>query len=281
MKPKRWTILPRMEEETLALQHQLQVHKELCRILVQRGVATYEAARNYFRPSLAELHDPYLMKGMDLAVNRVLQAVHENEKIVVFGDYDVDGTTAVSCMYSFLTTIYNEDDVDFYIPNRYREGYGLSKRGIDLAVENGVTLMITLDCGIKSVELVEYANTLGLDIIICDHHLPGEQIPRAVAVLNPKQTDCPYPYKELCGCGVGFKLISALCIKTGLPESEAHQYLDLVATAIAADIVPMTGENRILAFYGLQKINQTPCTGINALIKLSGTVPPLLSLIHI
>jgi single-stranded-DNA-specific exonuclease len=208
------------------------------------------------------------MKDMDKAVDRILSAINNNEKILVFGDYDVDGTTAVACMYSFLKK--NYPNVDFYLPHRYREGYGVSKAGIDFAKENGFSLIISLDCGIKSIELIAYAKEMGIDFIVCDHHLPDALLPPAVAILNPKQIDCSYPYKELCGCGVGFKLISALVEKMNLPKETAFEYLDLVATAIAADIVPMTGENRILAFHGLKKANEDPNTGIKALAFLSG-----------
>src|SRR5690606_8685460 len=198
--------------------------------------------------------------------------------ILVFGDYDVDGTTAVSCMFRFLQKIYIPENVQFYIPHRYREGYGVSRDGIDFAIENNITLIIALDCGIKSVELVRYARSAGIDFIICVHHLPDEELPPAIAILNPKQKDCPYPYKELCGCGVGFKLICALTSHLGLEEKECFNYLDLVATAIAADIVHMTGENRILAYYGVRQVNENPSPGIKALIELSGLQK---SVIHI
>jgi single-stranded-DNA-specific exonuclease len=207
---------------------------------------------------------------MDKAVERILSAINNDEKILVFGDYDVDGTTSVACMYKFLQKIYASQNIEFYIPHRYREGYGVSRMGIDFAKENNFSLIISLDCGIKSTDLISYAKTLGLDFIVCDHHLPDEELPPAVAILNPKQKDCNYPFKELCGCGVGFKLITALSQKLDLPEADYIQYLDLVATAIAADIVPLTGENRVMAFYGLKKINEDPCPGIKALMQLSG-----------
>jgi single-stranded-DNA-specific exonuclease len=212
---------------------------------------------------------------MDKAVQRLTGAFEKREKILVFGDYDVDGTTSVACMFQFLHKICDPGLVDFYIPHRYREGYGVSRAGIDFAKANGFTLIISLDCGIKSVELIDYANTLGIDFIVCDHHTPDSVIPNAVAVLNPKQKDCGYPFKELCGCGVGFKLISALSQKLGLPDEDRYIYLDLLATAIAADIVPMAGENRILTFYGLKKINENPNNGIRALIHLSALKQPL------
>ena len=252
------------------LRSELKIHHVLCRMLVQRGIETFDQAKQFFRPQLTDLLNPWLMKDMDKAVERIQRAVSEEEKILVFGDYDVDGTTAVACVYQFIRDIYDETRVDFYIPHRYREGYGVSKSGIDFAKQNGFTLIISLDCGIKSVDLIRYAKSLGIDFIVCDHHLPDAMLPPAVAILNPKQKDCGYPYKELCGCGVGFKLITALAERFGIGQQEVFKYLDLVATAIAADIVPMTGENRVLAFYGLKKINEDPCQGINALIRLSG-----------
>ena len=255
--------------EVNALQASLGINEVLCRILVQRGIRTFEAARGFFRPSLSALHSPHLMKDMDKAVDRIMLA-RGREKILVFGDYDVDGTTAVACLYHFLSQRFEPGMVDFYIPHRYREGYGISRQSIDYAHANGFTLIVALDCGIKSVDLIKYAASLRIDFIVCDHHLPDPELPEAVAILNPKQQDCPYPYKELCGCGVGFKLITALCRPLGLGEEEALQYLDLVATAIAADIVPVDGENRILSFYGLRKANEAPNNGINALIQLSG-----------
>ncbi|HTQ29416.1 MAG TPA: single-stranded-DNA-specific exonuclease RecJ [Puia sp.] len=251
------------------LRAELKIHPVLCQILVQRGLDSFEKARQFFRPQLTDLHDPWLMKDMDKAVQRILEAFRQKEKILVFGDYDVDGTTAVACMYQFLCKIYHPASIDFYIPHRYREGYGVSKMGIDFAQENGFSLIVSLDCGIKSVDLIAYAKELGIDFIVCDHHLPDASLPPAAAILNPKQKDCSYPYKELCGCGVGFKLITALSLHLGLPESSYHCYLDLVATAIAADIVPITGENRTLAFYGLKKVNEHPNNGIKALIRLS------------
>ncbi len=266
---KRWNILQADENKTNALQSELKINPSLSKILIERGIETFEKAKKYFRPQLNELHDPWLMKDMDKAVNRIISAFGNSEKILVFGDYDVDGTTSVACMYMFLQKIYTPELIEFYIPNRYREGYGVSKIGIDFAKENDFNLIISLDCGIKSTELIGYASTLGIDFIVCDHHLPDEVLPPAVAILNPKQKDCNYPYKELCGCGVGFKLITALSQHIGINVSETFEYLDLVATAIAADIVPMTGENRILAYHGLKKINENPNYGIKALIQLS------------
>lgn len=267
---KRWTILKADEQKVESLQQSLTISKTLCKILVQRGIDTFEKAKDYFRPQLTHVYDPFLMKDMDKAVQRILTAIKNNEKILVFGDYDVDGTTSVACMYKFLQKIYQAQYVDFYIPHRYREGYGVSKMGIDFAKENNFTLIISLDCGIKSIDLISYAKSLGLDFIVCDHHLPDDELPPAVAILNPKQKDCNYPYKELCGCGVGFKLITALSQRLNIPESEYLTYLDLVATAIAADIVPLTDENRVLAFYGLKQINENPSAGIKALVQLSG-----------
>ena len=269
------------EEEVNELQQSLKVSPVVCKILVQRGMETFEKAKNYFRPQLARLHDPWLMKDMRKAVSRIFDAFSKKEKILVFGDYDVDGTTAVACMYQFLQKIYTPSLVEFYIPHRYREGYGVSKMGIDFAKENGYNLIISLDCGIKSVELIQYAKEMGLDFIVCDHHLPEEQLPPAIAILNPKQKDCEYPYKELCGCGVGFKLITALAQELQLPEEDYYCYLDLVATAIAADIVPVTGENRVLAFYGIKRVNENPCNGIKALIELSGMKKSILHITNL
>ena len=251
-----------------SLQASLKINPVICKILVQRGIDSFEKARNFFRPELSQLHSPWLMKDMEKAVDRVTKAIDQQEKILVFGDYDVDGTTSVACMFQFLQKIHSP--LDFYIPHRYKEGYGVSKAGIDFAKENGFTLIISLDCGIKSVDLIRYAARLGIDFVVCDHHLPDDELPPAVAILNPKQKDCPYPYKELCGCGVGFKLITALAERLAMPADTPYEYLDLLATAIAADIVPMTGENRILAFHGLIKANKQPNFGIRALTKLSG-----------
>ena len=271
---KRWTILNADEVKVKSIQTFLKIHPAVCKILVQRGIETYEEAKKYFRPTLQELHDPFLMKDMDKAVTRIIEAVNTNEKILVYGDYDVDGTTAVSSMYRFLKKFYS--NLDFYIPHRYREGYGISKAGIDFAKKNGFTLIISLDCGIKSVDLIAYAKDLGIDFIVCDHHLPDDELPPAVAILNPKQKNCNYPYKELCGCGVGFKLISALAPQFNLTDNDVYEFLDLVATAIAADIVPMTRENRILAFHGLKKANENPNPGIKALCFLSSLKNELL-----
>lgn len=270
---KRWNIKSVDKERSSQLQQELKVNPVICDILTQRGITSFDIAKDFFRPQLFSLHDPWLMKDMDKAVARILSAVNENERILVFGDYDVDGTTSVACMYLFLKKAHH--NLDFYIPHRYKEGYGVSKAGIDFAKENGFTLIISLDCGIKSVELIDYANSLGIDFIVCDHHLPDESLPKAVAILNPKQKDCKYPFKELCGCGVGFKLIQALAPNFNLGDEDVFEFLDLVATAIAADIVPVTGENRILAFHGLKKVNENPNKGIKALIKLGGLTKTL------
>jgi single-stranded-DNA-specific exonuclease len=269
---KRWKILSADENKVIALQQSLNnINFSLCKILVQRGIDTFQKAKDYFRPQLSQLHDPFLMKDMDKAVERILKAITNNEKILVFGDYDVDGTTSVALMYRFLKKIYKEENIAFYVPHRYREGYGVSKQGIDFAKENNFKLIISLDCGIKSVDLIGYAKQLAIDFIVCDHHLPDSELPPAIAILNSRQKDCNYPYKELCGCGVGFKLITALSQRLGLHEDEYLCYLDLVVTAIGADIVPITGENRVLAYYGLQKLNSHPCAGIKALIEPGGT----------
>src|SRR4030095_14205111 len=272
---KRWNILQAESMSVDSLIQSLKIHPILCKILVQRGLDSYEKTKNFFRPQLDDLHDPFLMKDMEKATERIFDAIRKKEKILVFGDYDVDGTTSVACMYRFLQKIYDPQQIDFYIPHRYREGYGLSKACIYFAMANGYTLVISLDCGIKSVDLISYALAYGIEFIVCDHHLPDATLPPAVAILNPKQIDCAYPYKELCGCGVGFKLITALAKQLELPDSEVFEYLDLVATAIAADIVPMSGENRILAYYGLKKANEKPNAGIKALKELSGLVKEL------
>lgn len=267
MMQKRWSVKAYQPNQEQLLQSSLRIHPLLCRLLVQRNVTTFDNARQFFRPSLEDLHDPWTMKDMDKAISRIELAFFQQEKILVYGDYDVDGTTAVATVYAFLQKIYS--NIEFYIPHRYREGYGVSRQGIEYARDNGFSLVIALDCGIKSIDLITTAKEWGIDFIVCDHHLPDAVLPPAVAILNPKQKDCPYPFKELSGCGIGYKLITAFAQKRGLPISEANQYLDLVATSIAADIVPMTGENRILAFHGLIKVNSDPLPGIKALITLS------------
>ncbi len=264
---KRWTVKKYQPKEEQQLQAALKIHPLLCRLLVQRGITKYDEAKHFFRPQLSDLHDPWSMKDMDKAIHRLEDAFFRREKILVYGDYDVDGTTAVATVYGFLQTIY--DNIEFYIPHRSREGYGISLQGIEYARENDFSLVIALDCGIKSIEYIAYARSLGIDFIICDHHLPDAELPAAVAILNPKQADCPYPYKELSGCGIGFKLISALAQQKNIPMEEVYRYLDLVATSIAADIVPITGENRVLAFHGIHQVNEAPNAGIRALIDLS------------
>src|SRR3989337_2154 len=229
---KKWTLVSDDKQQTALLQKALNIHLLFCKILSQRGIGTFDTAKDFFRPQLSQLHDPWLMKDMDKAVERILHAFNTNEKILVFGDYDVDGTTSVACTYRFLKK--NHSNLDFYIPHRYREGYGVSKAGIDFAKENGYTLIISLDCGIKSIDLIKYAKELGIDFIVCDHHMPDEELPPAIAILNPKQKDCNCPYKELCGCGVGFKLITALAERMNLPKENVYEFLDLVAVAIAA-----------------------------------------------
>lgn len=262
----RWTLKPTPDTQTVkSFAESLQIPQKIAILLQQRGIDTYEKAKKFFRPSLEDLHDPFLMKDMDRAVDRINLAIAQGENILVYGDYDVDGTTSVALMSSYLRSHYSQ--VATYIPDRYAEGYGVSYIGIDYAHDNDVSLIIALDCGVKAIEKVDYAKKLGIDFIICDHHRPGAEIPDAVAVLDPKREDCDYPYKELCGCGVGFKLIQAMEQQKGLPVKTLVPYLDLVATAIGADIVPITGENRVLAFYGLDVINTLPRTGIQALIK--------------
>ena len=262
----RWTLKPHPVKEKIdKLAEDLQVNNTIAQILCQRGIETFEDAKNYFRPSLDEIHDPFLMKDMDLAVARIEVAIANNENILVFGDYDVDGTTAVSLVSSYLKTIH--PNIATYIPDRYAEGYGVSYMGIDFAHDNDFSLIIALDCGIKAIEKVAYAKEKKVDFIICDHHKPGDEIPKAVAVLNAKQEDCTYPFDELCGCGVGFKLIQALGVSRNQTIECFLPYLDLVATAIAADIVPMNGENRVLAYHGLKVINESPRNGIKAIIS--------------
>lgn len=261
----RWTIKPKPEPEKIkALQESLGVDAIVATLLVQRGIETFENAKAFFRPDLSHLHDPYLMKDMHKAVARIQQALQQNENILIYGDYDVDGTTAVALVSSYLKT--KTDLVATYIPDRYHEGYGISFKGIDFAEDNGFSLIIALDCGIKAIDKVAYAKAKGVDFIICDHHRPGNEIPDAIAVIDPKQQDCNYPYNELCGCGIGFKLVQALEQSEGNPIENLIPYLDLVAIAIGADIVPITGENRVLAHMGLNVINTNPRPGIKALV---------------
>lgn len=266
---KRWTLKPADEATVIALQAALKIHPALCRLLVARGIETYEAAKNFFRPELKDLHDPFLMKDMHKAIERITNALVSQEKILIYGDYDVDGTTAIATVYSFFKEIH--PFIDFYVPHRYTEGYGISKQSIDFALANGFTLVIALDCGIKANDKIAYANTLGIDFVICDHHQPGEEIPAAVAVLDPKRSDCPYPYKELSGCGIGFKLIQAFSLQHGIDAVKYMQWLDLLCVSIGSDIVSMTGENRILAYHGLKKLNTNPCCGLRRLKELAGS----------
>ena len=262
----RWTLKTTPNITTVQqLSKDLSIDDTLSKLLVQRGISTFEEAKKFFRPSLEELHDPFLLKDMDLAVSRIEKAIASNENILIYGDYDVDGTTSVSLVASYLKTI--TTSISTYIPDRYDEGYGISYQGIDFAADNNFSLIIALDCGIKAIDKVAYATKKKVDFIICDHHKPGPKIPDAVAVLNPKRVDCSYPYDELCGCGVGFKLVQALASKRGQTIEDLTQYLDLVAIAIAADIVPITGENRVLTYFGLQVINSNPRNGIKAIIQ--------------
>ena len=261
----RWTLKTAPNKKKVSqLSNDLSVNPILASLLVQRNIDTFKKAKEFFRPSLEDLHDPFLLKDMDRAVSRIGKAIIDNENILIYGDYDVDGTTSVSLVSSYLKTITNH--IATYIPDRYDEGYGISYQGIDFASDNNFSLIIALDCGIKAIEKVSYASQKNVDFIICDHHKPGDEIPNAFAVLNPKRVDCTYPYKELCGCGVGFKLVHALASRRGQTIEDIQQYLDLVATAIAADIVPITGENRILTYYGLEVINTNPRNGIKAII---------------
>ena len=245
----------------------LNIDENLATLLVQRGITNYEEAKTFFRPSLSQLHDPFLMKDMDKAVERVLRAIKEGEKVLIYGDYDVDGTTAVAVVYTYLKPFFKKKKIEFYIPDRYEEGYGISIKGIDYAADNGFKLVIALDCGIKAVERIEYANSKGVDFIICDHHRAGDVIPNAVAVLDAKRPDCNYPYDELSGCGVGFKLVTALSMKGLGTIEEVYELLDLLAVSIAADIVPITGENRVLAYFGLKQLNKKPRPGIEAILQ--------------
>jgi single-stranded-DNA-specific exonuclease len=270
---KRWNIIKADPALVASLQDALKINPILCELLVQRGIVEFEDARKFFRPNLEHLYSPWLMKDMRKAVERIQAAFEKQEKILVYGDYDVDGTTSVATLYQFLKEL--APKIDYYIPHRYKEGYGISKIGIDYAKENGFDLIISVDCGIKSTDLIAYAKELGIEFVICDHHLPDAIIPPAVAILNPKQIDCTYPFKELCGCGVVFKLITALAEVYQLPSESYLQYLDLVVTAIAADIVPVVDENRTLSFFGLQKINDNPCNGLKAILEQSKQSLPI------
>jgi single-stranded-DNA-specific exonuclease len=268
MMEKRWVVKEKGDIAVVKhLAGALGVSESLANLMAQRNISSVDEANAFFNPSLEYLHDPFLMKDMNIAVDRLSTAIKKNERILVYGDYDVDGTTAVALMYSFLKDQYS--NVEYYIPDRYKEGYGVSFQGLDFAYQNNCKVVITLDCGIKAVEKVKYARSKGLDVIICDHHYPGDEIPKAVAVLDPKQPSCSYPYKELSGCGVGFKLIHAYSRVHGIPFSEIAHYLDLVAVSIASDIVPITGENRVMAYFGLKRLNESPRTGLKEIIRES------------
>ncbi len=261
----RWSAKTLPNLEIIArLSQEINVSEHIATILVQREIDTFEKAKQFFRPSLTDLHDPFLMKDMDVAYSRIKTALQNQEKMMVYGDYDVDGTTAVSIVYSYFKTL--NQNIEYYIPDRYKEGYGISRIGIDFAAENNISLIIALDCGIRSNELVDYANSKGIDFIICDHHLPGETLPKAKAILNPKRSDCTYPYKELSGAGIGFKLIQAYSKKEGFSEEKILDYIDLVAVSIASDLVDMRGENRTLAYFGLKKLNENPSIGLQSLL---------------
>ena len=265
---KRWAIASCSDRiASQRLRKELGIHKVLADLLINRGVGTFEEAREFFRPDLSTLHDPFLMRDMDKAIARIEKAIGNKEPVLIYGDYDVDGTTAVAVVYNFFRQFHSR--LEFYLPDRYTEGYGISTQGIDYAAENGFKLVIALDCGIKAVDKIAYARERGIDFIIGDHHLPGDQLPDAVAVLDPKRADCGYPYKELPGCGIGFKIIQAFIQKNNMDIQQCYQYLDLVAVGIASDIVPITGENRVLAHFGLQKLNTNPCCGLQSLIDLS------------
>ncbi|MDD3740763.1 MAG: single-stranded-DNA-specific exonuclease RecJ [Bacteroidales bacterium] len=266
---KRWIVKNDGDfEKVEKLSSDLKVDFKIANLLVQRNIETYEEARIFFRPELSDLHDPFLMKDMDKAVNRLKQAINNDEHILIYGDYDVDGTTAISVIYMYLKRIHQK--ISFYVPNRYHEGYGVSFQGIDYAVDNNCSLIITVDCGIKALEKTKYAKEKQIDLIICDHHNPGAELPEAYAVLDPKRTDCPYPYKELSGCGVAYKFMQAYCQSIGDDPSNLSQYLDLVVVSIGSDIVPVTGENRILSYYGLQKLNSDPLPGLKSIITITG-----------
>lgn len=266
----RWKLKGKARPELVEyLSSEINVNHTLANMLVNRGIQNFQQAKDFFRPDLDKLHDPMLMKDMDKAVQRLVLAIQNQESILIYGDYDVDGTTSVALFYSFLKSFYS--NVSFYIPDRYKEGYGISEKGVRFAAESNFKLLISLDCGIKALDKIELANELGVDCIICDHHTPGETLPPAIAVLDPKRKDCSYPYKELSGCGVGFKLVQAFTEFTGRSQDNLYAYLDLVAVSIASDIVPITGENRILAYYGLDRLNNKPRPGIKALL-LKGKV---------
>lgn len=270
---KQWIHIETEQETVTSLQKALNIHPIFCELLVQRGITTYDEAKLFFRPKLTQLHDPFLMKGMEQAVERLEKAIQNQEKILLYGDYDVDGTTSVALMYSFLKN--HHEHLEYYIPHRYKEGYGISYQGIDYAAENGFSLIIAMDCGIKAIDKIDYATAKNVDFIICDHHLPEATVPAAVAVLDPKQVDCEYPYKELSGCGVAFKLAQAYVEKNDLDFEELTDLLDLLMVSISCDIVPMTGENRVLAYFGLRALNEYAREGLRALINIANKSYPL------
>ncbi len=273
----RWEFEPIDADVTANLQKELGIHPILCTLLVQRGITNYEQAKQFFRPELEHLHDPLLLKGMRLALDRIDRAISQKETVVIYGDYDVDGTTAVSLVFDFFRPFFDRDpeQLQYYIPDRNKEGYGLSEAGVQFAANQGAQLLITLDCGIKAVDRVEQANSLGIDVIITDHHLPGAELPNALAILNPKQSDCPYPFKDLCGCGIGLKLIQGYVERHSLDKASLYQGLDLVAVSIAADIVPTIGENRVLTYYGLRQLESHPRPGLKALMYQAAIKAPL------
>jgi len=265
---KRWLLADRPEEEDVnTLRQSLNVNESIGTLLAQRGITTYDEARYFFRPTLDQMHDPFLMKDMEKAVKRLNEAVSQHQKILVYGDYDVDGTTAVTTFYGFMLSLY--DKLEYYIPDRYQEGYGVSSKGIQYAIDNDFSVIVTLDCGIKANDRIQEAKSAGIDVIVCDHHMPGEELPPALAVLDPKRPDCTYPYDGLSGCGVGFKLLHGYCLDNEIPLNKLYAYLDLLSVSIASDIVPLKGENRVMAYFGLKKLNKDPRPGLKALIELS------------
>ena len=266
---KVWKIKENRSEGAAGnLAQELNINKVLATLLIQRGIHTYEEARVFFRPSLENLHDPFLMKDMDKAVERITSAIKKNERILVYGDYDVDGTTSVAMVYSFLRKFHHK--IDYYIPDRYNEGYGISYKGIEYAALNRIRLIIALDCGIKAVDKIQFAKDRGIDFIICDHHTPGDKLPDAYAVLDPDRPDCSYPFKHLSGCGVGFKMLQAYCMQHNIPNDILWDYFDLLAVSIASDIVPIKGENRIMTYFGLQKLMENPRVGLKSIISVAG-----------
>jgi single-stranded-DNA-specific exonuclease len=266
---QRWIIKSTPDNRKVEqLSKEINVNPVLSSILIQRGIDTYKKAKSYFRPSLSGLHDPFLMEDMDLAIERLNRAIHNGENILIYGDYDVDGTTSVALVFSYLKKIYS--NVHYYIPDRYQEGYGISKNGIEWANKNNINLIISLDCGIKAIEMTKLANKKGIDLIICDHHLPGATLPEAYAILDPKRKECKYPYKDLSGCGVGFKFMQGFAKYNKLDDAELFEYLDFLAVSIASDIVPVNGENRIFSYFGLEKLNSNPRPGLKALIDVAG-----------